>query len=225
MIEGAKRRRDTRSRGSRDSRFFFKTRRIRVCDVPLDIHSKNRRANSARRFAGAHPDCFGLGMGMLVADKIAGPIRQATAIALVSVGALAAVPLLVKLALERINRPESERGSRNRLRSIRGDSGYPPRATLLTEATRHPAPCRSSAPTERGDYARPLALDSTPARGVSLSRSCLDLLLRRLKVCASAAPRSRGKKRSCAKAAERRPGAAAQNGSTACARANRAVAR
>ena len=55
----------------------------------------------------------------------AGPSRQATAIALVSVGALAAVPLLVKMAMERINRPESERGSRNRLRSIRGDSGYP----------------------------------------------------------------------------------------------------
>ncbi|MEY2518803.1 MAG: hypothetical protein QOF24_562 [Verrucomicrobiota bacterium] len=68
---------------------------------------------------------FGLGVGMLVADKFRHPIRQATAIALVSVGALAAVPLLVKVALERINRPESDRGSRNRLRSIRGDSGYP----------------------------------------------------------------------------------------------------
>ncbi len=68
---------------------------------------------------------FGLGLGMLVADKIKRPVRQATGIALVSVGALAAVPLLVKVALERINRPESERGSRNRLRSIRGDSGYP----------------------------------------------------------------------------------------------------
>jgi hypothetical protein len=68
---------------------------------------------------------IGLGIGMLVADRIRQPIRQATAIALVSVGALAAVPLLVKMAMERINRPESERGSRNRLRSIRGDSGYP----------------------------------------------------------------------------------------------------
>ena len=68
---------------------------------------------------------FGLGIGMLVADKIRRPLRQATAIALVSVGALAAIPLLVKVALERINRPESDRGSRNRLRSIRGDSGYP----------------------------------------------------------------------------------------------------
>lgn len=68
---------------------------------------------------------FGLGIGMLVADKIKRPVRQAAAIALMSVGALAAVPFLVKVALERINRPESERGSRNRLRSIRGDSGYP----------------------------------------------------------------------------------------------------
>ena len=67
---------------------------------------------------------FGLGIGMLVADKVRRPFRQATAIALVSVGTLAAIPLLVKVALERINRPESERGSRNRLRSIRGDSGY-----------------------------------------------------------------------------------------------------
>ena len=67
---------------------------------------------------------FGLGVGMLIADKVRHPFRQATAIALVSVGALAAVPLLVKVAMERINRPESERGSRNRLRSIRDDSGY-----------------------------------------------------------------------------------------------------
>jgi hypothetical protein len=66
----------------------------------------------------------GLGIGMLMADRIKRPARQAAAIALVSVGALAAVPLLVKVALERINHPESERGSRARLRSIRGDSGY-----------------------------------------------------------------------------------------------------
>src|SRR3984893_284807 len=65
---------------------------------------------------------FGLGIGRLVADKVRRPFRQATAIALVSVGALAAVPLLVKVALERINRPESERGSRKRMRLIRDGS-------------------------------------------------------------------------------------------------------
>ena len=67
---------------------------------------------------------FGLGVGMLVADKIKQPVRQATGIALLSVGVLAVIPLLVKVALERINSPNSERGSRNRLRSIRDDSGY-----------------------------------------------------------------------------------------------------
>jgi len=67
---------------------------------------------------------IGLGIGMLVADKIKRPARQTAAIALMSVGALAAVPFLVKIALERINRPETERGSRARLRSIRADSGY-----------------------------------------------------------------------------------------------------
>jgi hypothetical protein len=66
----------------------------------------------------------GLGIGILLAEKIKHPARQATAIALVSIGALAALPYMVKLALERINRPESDRGSQARLRSIRGASGY-----------------------------------------------------------------------------------------------------
>jgi hypothetical protein len=59
-----------------------------------------------------------------MADKIRSPLRQAAAIALVAIGALAAAPWLVKIALGQINRPESEWGSRARLRSIRGDSGY-----------------------------------------------------------------------------------------------------
>ena len=67
---------------------------------------------------------FGLGVGLLVAERLNRPARQATAIALFSVGTLAVIPLLVKLALERINRPESERGMRRRLLSIRGSSGY-----------------------------------------------------------------------------------------------------
>src|SRR5438552_2680430 len=73
---------------------------------------------------------FGLGIGMLVADKINRPIRQAAAITLMSIGALAAVPFLVKLAVEQINRPTTERGSRARLRSIRGDSGYSSEADI-----------------------------------------------------------------------------------------------
>ena len=67
---------------------------------------------------------IGVGLGILVADKIKPPLRQAAAIALVAIGALAAAPWLVKIAVGQINRPESEWGSRARLRSIRGDSGY-----------------------------------------------------------------------------------------------------
>jgi hypothetical protein len=65
---------------------------------------------------------IGLGVGMLIADKIKAPFRQAAAISLLSVGALAAVPFLLKLASEQIDR--SELGSRARLRSIRADSGF-----------------------------------------------------------------------------------------------------
>ena len=67
---------------------------------------------------------IGLGLGILMADKIKPPLRQAAAIALVAIGALAAAPWLVKITLGQINRPESEWGSRARLRSIRGDVGY-----------------------------------------------------------------------------------------------------
>jgi|SRR5438105_249700 len=67
---------------------------------------------------------IGLGLGLLMAERLNRPARQATAIVLVSIGTLAFVPFLVKLAIERINRPESERSMRRRLRSIRGDSGY-----------------------------------------------------------------------------------------------------
>src|SRR5437763_17074097 len=67
---------------------------------------------------------FGLGLGMLMADKIRRPIRRAAAVTLLSVGTLAALPFFLKLALRQFNRPESERGSRARLQSIRGDSGF-----------------------------------------------------------------------------------------------------
>ena len=67
---------------------------------------------------------FGLGLGMMVAERLNRSARQATAITLVSIGTLAVIPLLVKMAMERINRPESTRGMARRLRSIRGDSDY-----------------------------------------------------------------------------------------------------
>ena len=67
---------------------------------------------------------IGLGLGILIADRIRPTVRQATAITLMAIGALAAAPWLVKNTLGQISRPESEWGSRARLRSIRDDSGY-----------------------------------------------------------------------------------------------------
>src|ERR1044071_4478040 len=67
---------------------------------------------------------IGLGLGILIAEKIRPSMRQAAAITLLGIGALAAAPWLVKITIGQINRPESEWGSRARLRSIRGDSGY-----------------------------------------------------------------------------------------------------
>ena len=67
---------------------------------------------------------IGLGLGMLIADKIRPPVRQAMAITLMAIGVLAAAPWLVKITIGQISRPESEWGSRARLRSIRDDSGY-----------------------------------------------------------------------------------------------------
>src|ERR1041385_6875325 len=67
---------------------------------------------------------IGLGLGILLADKIRPPVRQATAITLLAIGALAAAPWLVKITVGQISRPESEWGARARLRSIRCDSGY-----------------------------------------------------------------------------------------------------
>ena len=61
-------------------------------------------------------------MGILLADKIRPPVRQAAAITLLALGALAAAPWLVKITVGQIN--QSDWGSRARLRSIRGDSGY-----------------------------------------------------------------------------------------------------
>jgi hypothetical protein len=103
---------------------FSKTRRIwYAMSLPISI-SKTSEQLPLDPLLVVTRTAIGLGLGILMADKIKPSIRQAAAIALVSIGALAAAPWLVRIALGQINRPESEWGSRARLRSIRGDSGY-----------------------------------------------------------------------------------------------------
>ena len=91
--------------------------------LPLSI-PKTTEQDSFENLLTLTRTAVGLGIGLLLADKIKEPARQATAVALLSIGTLAALPFFVKLALERINRPESERGSQARLRSIRRASDY-----------------------------------------------------------------------------------------------------
>src|SRR5438874_12607588 len=67
---------------------------------------------------------IGFGLGILVANRMKPPLRQATAITLLAIGALAAAPWLVKITIGQITRPDAELGSRHRLRSIRRYSGY-----------------------------------------------------------------------------------------------------
>src|SRR5438552_15978496 len=64
---------------------------------------------------------IGVGLGILMADKIKPPLRQAAAIALAAIVALAATPWLVRITGGQIHRPESAGGSRARLRSMRAD--------------------------------------------------------------------------------------------------------
>lgn len=65
---------------------------------------------------------LGCGLGLLVAGKFQkSGARNGTAIALLSLGLLANVPSVTKFVVELINGPDTERGMRKRLSSIRGD--------------------------------------------------------------------------------------------------------
>jgi hypothetical protein len=67
----------------------------------------------------------GCGIGLLIAGKLGRPAQKTTAATMISVGALLALPVVVMAVIRSVNRPNSERGMRRRLDSIRRDSGYP----------------------------------------------------------------------------------------------------
>jgi hypothetical protein len=103
---------------------FSETRRIWYAMSSLISISKSSEDLPVAPLLVLTRTAIGLGLGILIADKIRPPLRQAAAITLFTIGVLAAAPWLVKITVGQINRPESEWGSRARLRSIRGDSGY-----------------------------------------------------------------------------------------------------
>jgi hypothetical protein len=66
----------------------------------------------------------GCGIGLLMAGKLQRPTQKVTAASLFSVGFLLAIPGVVGLVLRAWYRPESDRGARRRLDTIRRDSGF-----------------------------------------------------------------------------------------------------
>jgi hypothetical protein len=66
---------------------------------------------------------IGCGVGLLLAGKLGRPAQRATAVTLLVVGAVATVPFFYGVLAKQINRPESERGMKRRLDSIRGNEG------------------------------------------------------------------------------------------------------
>jgi hypothetical protein len=73
----------------------------------------------------------GCGIGLLIAGKLGRPAQKTTATTMISVGALLALPALVGMIVRTVNRPESARGMRRRLDSIRQDSGFPDEAEIF----------------------------------------------------------------------------------------------
>jgi len=78
-------------------RFFFPNATYRVGDVFPDIHSKTSEQLPLDPLLVVTRAAIGIGLGIMMADKIKPSIRQAAAIALVAIGALAAAPWLVKI--------------------------------------------------------------------------------------------------------------------------------
>jgi hypothetical protein len=73
----------------------------------------------------------GCGIGLLIAGKLGRPAQKTTATTMLSIGALLALPVVVMAIIRTVNRPESARGMRRRLDSIRRDSGFPDEAEIL----------------------------------------------------------------------------------------------
>ncbi len=66
----------------------------------------------------------GCGIGLLLAGGMRRKVQKVTAITMLSVGLASTIPFAFDACFKRWNRPESDRGARKRLASIREDSGF-----------------------------------------------------------------------------------------------------
>src|SRR5690349_4139493 len=104
-------------------RHFSSARRIHHDAVMVAM--SRRRTNDAVQtgLLSVTQTAVGCGIGLLIAGKLRRPAQKTTAATLFSVAFLLAIPALVAATIRIANRPESERGSRRRLNTIREDSG------------------------------------------------------------------------------------------------------
>jgi len=66
----------------------------------------------------------GLGLGLLIADKLSGTARRRTGGVLLVAGALALAPVIASVISRVRNRPNSSSRARRHLESIREDTGF-----------------------------------------------------------------------------------------------------
>ncbi len=71
------------------------------------------------------------GVGILLASKLQRNAQRNTALAMLSVGALATLPLVFEIVSRRWLGPTTERGMRRKLDSIRQDSGWSEDAEIV----------------------------------------------------------------------------------------------
>jgi hypothetical protein len=67
----------------------------------------------------------GCGLGLLLGGKMSAQTRKTTAFTLLGVGALLALPAIISAVGDAIAGPDTARGARKSLDSIRRDSGMP----------------------------------------------------------------------------------------------------
>jgi hypothetical protein len=66
----------------------------------------------------------GVGLGLLIADKLSGEARRHTGSVLLVAGALALAPVIASVVTRVRNRPNSSSRARRHLESIRDDVGF-----------------------------------------------------------------------------------------------------
>ncbi len=67
---------------------------------------------------------IGVGIGMLIGGKFSRSMRQGAALGLLAAGVASTMPFLMRILDQQINHDGSRRSMRNKLASIREDSGF-----------------------------------------------------------------------------------------------------